>query len=91
AATNNLTHDNLIHLITRLTPYPLPLPLHVSNLQTLMPRFHFYFIPTLMNTNHTTYHDPILLQPLKQFRHVINFHEVIFQGYLILNSDSKLP
>ncbi|WP_398573780.1 geranylgeranylglyceryl/heptaprenylglyceryl phosphate synthase, partial [Staphylococcus epidermidis] len=55
--THHLTQHNLIHLITTLTPYPLPLLLQLSNLQSLIPRFHFYFIPTLINSNHTKYHN----------------------------------
>ncbi|MEJ7532609.1 geranylgeranylglyceryl/heptaprenylglyceryl phosphate synthase, partial [Staphylococcus hominis] len=42
------------------------------------------------NSNDTTYHNGILLEALKQYGHVINFEEVIFEGYLVLNSDSKV-
>lgn len=88
--TDNVTEDNVIHLMSRVRRYPLPLALEVSNVESVMPGFDFYFIPTVMNSNDTTYHNGILLEALKQFGHVINFEEVIFEGYLILNSDSKV-
>ena len=55
-----------------------------------MPGFDFYFIPTVMNSNDTRFHNGILLEALKQYGHVINFEEVIFEGYLVLNSNSKV-
>lgn len=88
--TDNVTEDNVIHLMSRVRRYPLPLALEVSNVESVMPGFDFYFIPTVMNSNDTTYHNGILLEALKQFGHLINFEEVIFEGYLILNSDSKV-
>ncbi|WP_420903244.1 geranylgeranylglyceryl/heptaprenylglyceryl phosphate synthase, partial [Staphylococcus pettenkoferi] len=88
--THNLTQHNLIHLITPLRPYPLPLLLQISNLQTLIPPFHFYFLPTLFNTTNLTYHNPIFLQAIKQFPHLIHFHELLCQPYLLINEHSKL-
>lgn len=88
--TDGVTEDNVIHLMSRVRRYPLPLALEVSNVESVMPGFDFYFIPTVMNSNDTTYHNGILVEALKQYGHVINFDEVIFEGYLVLNSDSKV-
>ena len=32
----------------------------------------------------------MLLEALKEFGHVINFEEVVFEGYLVLNENSKV-
>ena len=88
--TDNVTEDNVIHLMSRVRRYPLPLALEVSNVESVMPGFDFYFIPTVMNSNDTRFHNGILLEALKQYGHVINFEEVIFEGYLVLNSNSKV-
>ncbi|WP_398570965.1 geranylgeranylglyceryl/heptaprenylglyceryl phosphate synthase, partial [Staphylococcus aureus] len=85
APTDHLTEDNLIHLITRLTTYPFPLLLEISNIQTLIPRFHFYFLPTLLNTTHLLFHNATLLQPLKTYPHTIHFQQLIFQRYVLSN------
>ena len=88
--TDDVTEDNVIHLMSRVRRYPLPLVLEVSNVESVMPGFDFYFIPTVMNSKDTKYHNEILLEALKKYGHVINFEEVVFEGYLVMNDDSKV-
>ena len=88
--TDNVTEDNVIHLMSRVRRYPLPLVLEISNLESVMPGFDFYFVPTVLNSNNVKYHNEMLLEALKEFGHVINFEEVVFEGYLVLNENSKV-
>lgn len=39
--TDNVTEDNVIHLMSRVRRYPLPLVLEISNLESVMPGFDF--------------------------------------------------
>jgi putative glycerol-1-phosphate prenyltransferase len=88
--TDNVTEDNVIQLMSRVRRYPLPLALEISNVESVMPGFDFYFVPTVLNSEDVTYHNGILLDALKQFGHVIDFDEVVFEGYVVLNPDSKV-
>ena len=88
--TNDVTEDNVIHLMSRVRRYPLPLVLEVSNLDSVMPGFDFYFIPSILNSNDVTYHNGLLHKALKQYGHMINFEEVMLEGYVVLNPDSKV-
>lgn len=88
--TDNVTEDNVIHLMSRVRRYPLPLVLEISNLESVMPGFDFYFVPTVLNSSNVKYHNGMLLEALKEFGHVINFEEVVFEGYLVMNEDSKV-
>ena len=88
--TDNVTEDNVIHLMSRVRRYPLPLVLEISNLESVMPGFDFYFVPTVLNSNNVKYHNEMLLEALKEFGHVINFEQVVFEGYLVLNENSKV-
>ncbi|MCJ1661793.1 heptaprenylglyceryl phosphate synthase [Staphylococcus sp. NRL 18/288] len=88
--TDDITEDNVIHLMSRVRRYPLPLVLEISNLESIMPGFDFYFVPTVLNSKDTRYHNGILHKALKQYGHMINFEEVIFEGYLVLNAESKV-
>lgn len=88
--TDNVTEDNVIQLMSRVRRYPLPLALEVSNVESVMPGFDFYFIPTVLNSNDVKFHNGILLDALKSFGHVIDFDEVVFEGYVVLNPDSKV-
>ncbi|MCI2774957.1 heptaprenylglyceryl phosphate synthase [Staphylococcus petrasii] len=88
--TDDITEDNVIHLMSRVRRYPLPLVLEISNLESIMPGFDFYFVPTVLNSKDTKYHNGILHKALKEYGHMINFDEVIFEGYLVLNAESKV-
>ncbi|WP_251518432.1 MULTISPECIES: heptaprenylglyceryl phosphate synthase [Staphylococcus] len=88
--TDDVTEDNVIHLMSRVRRYPLPLALEISNVESVMPGFDFYFVPTVLNSNDVTYHNGILLEALKSYGHVIDFDEFIFEGYVVLNPDSKV-
>ena len=83
--TDDVTEDNVIHLMSRVRRYPLPLVLEVSNLDSVMPGFDFYFIPSILNSNDVTYHNGLLHKALKQYGHMINFEEVMLEGYVVLN------
>ncbi|MCG7339884.1 heptaprenylglyceryl phosphate synthase [Staphylococcus sp. ACRSN] len=88
--TDDVTEDNVIQLMSRVRRYPLPLALEISNVESVMPGFDFYFIPTVLNSNDVKYHNGILLDALKSYGHVIDFNEVVFEGYVVLNPKSKV-
>ncbi|UDI77917.1 heptaprenylglyceryl phosphate synthase [Staphylococcus taiwanensis] len=88
--TDGVTEDNVIHLMSRVRRYPLPMVLEISNIESVMPGFDFYFVPTVLNSRDTTYHNGMLHSALKQFGHMINFEEMILEGYLVLNPESKV-
>lgn len=39
--TDNVTEDNVIHLMSRVRRYPLPLVLEISNIESIIPGFDF--------------------------------------------------
>lgn len=41
--TDDVTEDNVIHLMSRIRRYPLPLVLEISNIESVMPGFDFLF------------------------------------------------
>lgn len=88
--TDNVTEDNVLHLMSRVRRYPLPLALEVSNLESTVPGFDFYFVPTVLNSKDTEFHNGILHRALKAYGHMIDFEEFIFEGYVVLNPDSKV-
>lgn len=88
--TDGVTEDNVIQLMSRVRRYPLPLALEISNVESVMPGFDFYFVPTVLNSANVKYHNGILLDALKSFGHMIDFDEVVFEGYVVMNPDSKV-
>ncbi len=88
--TDDVTEDNVIHLMSRIRRYPLPLVLEISNIESVMPGFDFYFVPTVLNSTDVAFHNGTLLEALKTYGHSIDFEEVIFEGYVVCNADSKV-
>lgn len=88
--TDNVTEDNVISLMMRVRRYPLPLVLEISNLESIMPGFDFYFVPMVLNSPDVQYHNGLLLEALKDYGHMMDFDEIMFQGYIVLNPDSKV-
>lgn len=88
--TDNVTEDNVLHLMSRVRRYPLPLVLEISNIESTVPGFDFYFVPTVMNSKDVKFHNGLLHEALKAYGHMIHFEEMVFEGYVVLNPNSKV-
>ena len=49
--TDNVTEDNVLNLMSRIRRYPLPCALEISNIESVVPGFDFYFVPSVLNSN----------------------------------------
>ena len=74
--TDEVTEDNVFHLKRRLNQFSLPIALEISNVDSVMLGFDFYFVPTVLNSSDVKYHNGILLDALKSFGQIIDFDEV---------------
>ncbi|WP_274316383.1 heptaprenylglyceryl phosphate synthase [Staphylococcus hyicus] len=88
--TDNVTEDNVLHLMSRVRRYPLPLVLEISNIESIVPGFDFYFVPTVLNSTDVSFHNGLLLEALKMYGHMMHFEEILFEGYVVLNPESKV-
>lgn len=88
--TDGVTLDNTLDILVRVRRYTVPVALEVSSVEMVTPGFDVYLIPTVLNsTNHqwiTANHQ----QALKQFSGVMNWDEIVAEGYCILNPNSKV-
>ncbi|WP_436855704.1 heptaprenylglyceryl phosphate synthase [Staphylococcus caeli] len=87
--TDNITENNISQLMHRVNDYSLPLVLEISNAESVVPGFDLYFVPTVLNSSDVKYHNGMLLEALKTYGHLIDFSEVVFEGYVVLNPDCK--
>ncbi|UEX90787.1 heptaprenylglyceryl phosphate synthase [Staphylococcus ratti] len=87
---DNMTEDNVLHLMSRVRRYPLPLALEISNIESTVPGFDFYFVPSILNSKDVKYHNGQLHEILKTYGHMIHFEEMIFEGYVVRNPESKV-
>src|SRR5699024_9464196 len=88
--TRCVTYDTVTQYMSSVRRAPAPVALAVSTVESVMPGFDFYFVPTVLNSANVKYHNGILLDALKSFGHMIDFDEVVFEGYVVMNPDSKV-
>lgn len=88
--TDNVTEDNVSHLMKKVNAHSVPLVFEFSNLENIVPGFDLYFIPTVLNSKDVKFHNGMLLEALKNYGYLIDFEEIVFEGYVVLNPDCKV-
>jgi putative glycerol-1-phosphate prenyltransferase len=87
--TDGVTLENVLDLMARIRRYTVPCVLEVSSLETVTPGFDLYFIPTILNSSDTKWITGLHLQAVKDFGEIMNWEEIVMEGYCILNDDCK--
>lgn len=88
--TDGVTLDNTIYMLSRIRRYTVPCVLEVSNIESITPGFDFYFIPTVLNSTNTKWIVGLHHEALKEYGAIMNWDEIMVEGYCILNADSKV-
>ncbi len=87
--SDGVTEDNIIDLLMRVRRYSVPCVLEVSSIETVTPGFDYYFIPSVLNSNSTDWITGLHHQAVKEFGAIMNWDEIVMEGYCILNPESK--
>ncbi|MEK4876066.1 heptaprenylglyceryl phosphate synthase [Bacillus sp. FSL W8-0102] len=87
--TDGVTLDQVLHLMSRIRRYTVPCVLEVSTLEAITPGFDLYFIPMVLNSSKVDWVLGLHHQALKEYGELMNWDEVLAEGYCILNGDSK--
>lgn len=87
--SDGVTLDNVIDLLMRIRRYAVPVALEVSTIDSITPGFDFYFIPSVLNSTDTRWVKDLHHKATKEFGEVMNWEEIIPEGYCILNPDCK--
>ncbi|WP_102028763.1 heptaprenylglyceryl phosphate synthase [Salirhabdus sp. Marseille-P4669] len=88
--TDNVTLDNVIHLLSRVRRYTVPCALEISNIESVTPGFDFYFTPSVLNSEDKRWFMDLHHQAVKEFGHLMDWDEFFMEGYCILNPESKV-
>lgn len=87
--TDNVTLDDVLNLMARIRRYSVPCVMEVSNLDAITPGFDFYFIPMVMNSQDKKWMMDIQHQAVKEYGDIMNWEEMLVEGYCILNENAK--
>lgn len=87
--TDGVTLENVLDLLARIRRFSVPVVLEVSTVDSVTMGFDYYFIPSVLNSTDTKWVKGIHHEALKEYGHMMNWDEVIAEGYTIVNTDCK--
>lgn len=85
--SDGITLENVLDLLARFRRFSVPLALEVSTVESVTPGFDYYFIPTVLNTTDSKWLNGLHHEALREYGHMMNFDELVTEGYCILNPD----
>ncbi|WP_096201808.1 heptaprenylglyceryl phosphate synthase [Bacillus sp. FJAT-45350] len=88
--SDGVTLDNTLMLLAQIRRYSVSCALEVSNIEALTPGFDYYFIPTVLNSRDTKWITQLHHKAVKEFGAIMNWEEIIMEGYCVLNEKSKV-
>jgi putative glycerol-1-phosphate prenyltransferase len=87
--TDGVNLEQVLDLMARIRRYTVPCILEVSNLDSITPGFDLYFIPMVLNSPNTDWVTGLHHQAVKEYGEIMNWDEILVEGYCILNGDCK--
>ncbi|PLT33304.1 heptaprenylglyceryl phosphate synthase [Bacillus sp. V5-8f] len=87
--SDGITLENVLDLMARVRRYSVPCVLEVTSVETVSPGFDLYFIPTVLNSADPDWMMRLHHQAVKQYGEIMNWDEIVVEGYCILNPDCK--
>lgn len=88
--TDGVTLEKVLDLMARVRRYTVPCVLEISNIESITPGFDLYFIPTVLNSTDPRWIIDFHHEAIKEYGDIMNWDEIHFQGYCILNEDCKV-
>lgn len=86
--STGITFDNTVDLLSRIRQYEVPVVLEVSQQEAIVPGFDMYLIPMVLNTRNPLWMVGHHREALKEYGAIMNWDEVLAEGYVIMNSES---
>ncbi|MFL6556458.1 MAG: heptaprenylglyceryl phosphate synthase [Bacillus sp. (in: firmicutes)] len=87
--TDGITIENVLDLMARIRRFSVPCVLEVSSIETVTPGFDLYFIPTILNSADPKWITGLHHQAVKEFGEIMDWEEIVMEGYCILNEECK--
>ncbi|MFA1819417.1 heptaprenylglyceryl phosphate synthase [Virgibacillus oceani] len=88
--TDDITLDGVLDLLSRIRRYTVPCILEISTMDAITPGFDYYYIPMVLNSKEKKWMMDIQHQAIKQYVDMMEYSEILFEGYCILNEEAKV-
>lgn len=87
--TDGVTLENVLDLLARIRQYTVPCVLEISNIESVTPGFDLYFVPSVLNSQNSAWLIERHHKAVKEFGGIMNWDDILVEGYCILNGNSK--
>ena len=88
--SDGVTEDNILDLLVRVRRYSVPCAIEVSSVEVVTPGFDYYFIPSVLNSGSINWITGLHHEAVKEFGAIMNWDEIVMEGYCVLNPESKV-
>lgn len=88
--TDGVTLDNTLYLLSRIRQHTVDCALEISALDAVTPGFDDYLIPTVLNAGEPSWITGKHQEAVMQFGDIIDWDNVLVEGYCVLNPDSRV-
>ncbi|GAB7055637.1 heptaprenylglyceryl phosphate synthase [Paenibacillus sp. YK5] len=86
--STGVTFDNTVDLLARIRRYEVPCVLEISDQEAIVPGFDLFMIPVVLNAGDTQWIVGRHHQALKEYGAIIDWDQIVTEGYIILNGDA---
>lgn len=87
--SDNVSEENVLNLMSRVRRFLVPCILEVSTIESVVPGFDLYFIPTVLNSNNPQWIVGLHKEAMKEYGEIMSAEEIVVEGYCIVNPDCK--
>ncbi|MDQ0300480.1 putative glycerol-1-phosphate prenyltransferase [Salibacterium salarium] len=88
--SDGVTLDNTLALLSRVRRHSVACALEISTLESITPGFDYFLIPTVLNAGDSRWITGMHQQALKEYGTMMDWEEIITEGYCVLNKDAKV-
>ncbi|ENH95730.1 geranylgeranylglyceryl phosphate synthase-like protein [Gracilibacillus halophilus YIM-C55.5] len=88
--TDDVTLDGVLHLLSSIRRHSVPVLLEISNIESVTPGFDYYLVPMVLNSQKKKWMMDIQQEAVREYGDVINWQEMLAEGYCIMNDESKV-
>ncbi|GFZ97996.1 heptaprenylglyceryl phosphate synthase [Paenibacillus marchantiophytorum] len=86
--STGVTFDNTVDLLSRIRQYEVPCVLEISDQEAIVPGFDLFLIPIVLNSDDARWIVGQHHEALKEYGAMLNWDEIIAEGYIILNREA---
>ncbi|OHX51121.1 geranylgeranylglyceryl/heptaprenylglyceryl phosphate synthase [Planococcus salinarum] len=87
--SDDVTLENVLDLMARVDRFTVPVVLEISTVESVAPGFDLYFIPTVLNSRDPKWIKGLHHEAIREYGDLMDWEELIPEGYCILNPDCK--